>query len=169
MKLGRKLSLAALFAASGLMIGGGADAANLPGWAGSADPFSEAACWYQSYGRLHYESGSCGSETIWDDFSIPIPVKQSLGLGSDSVTVAWETGTDCSGGICIGDLQAKVLVFNSNGTLSSASSWVTTTGTHSVGPLSIPANGTVQLWVQAKGAINDSWLSRVSTSGNLSL
>lgn len=179
MSRSRKIfGLALLAGISSFLVDETSRAAVVPGWAGTPDPFKSGACWRQDYGKLRFNFvADCDpslNPSTFHDFDIPVPIKQSPTSGGlADVKVVWTMGDDCTSGLCPGgNFDARVLIFNANGTLATSSAWNGATGTQSSSSMTVPPNGSVQLWVHAQGspsAGNTKWVSTVWTTGNLSL
>lgn len=157
----------------GLFISGSASATMVvPGWAGSADPATEAGCWIQDGGKLRMSS-SCSS--AFHLFSVPLPIKLSTGAAGQTVQISWTHKQDCvSTPPCIsfGQTAARPVMLTADGLVSGAPSFNSTEGTTvTSGSFLIPSGGTVQLQVRMTGGSggNTHYISRVWTTGTLSL
>lgn len=151
-------------AMAGLFLAGTASAdMALPGYAGLADPLTDGAPWYFDGGRLELTNAT---DTAWHYYDVPIPIKKTS--SSSTLTVGWQHGADF---LSLGSAEVRVLAFNTDGTVSSAGSWNTTIGTPTQ-LLTVPAGGSAMLQVHMKadsGFLNTHYISRIFTSGTLSL
>jgi hypothetical protein len=141
----------------------------LPGFGnGMPDPMSDVEPWWMDGGRLELTNAT---DTSWHGFDIGLPIKDT-GL-SGNLTVTWRHGFTCeTDSLCLnfGAAEGRLMSFNSNGTISSLSSWNSSTGTPAQTVL-VPAGGSamLQFRMKADGNGNDHYFSKIVTSNTVSL